>query len=78
MILNGIDAPTLRSCAQPVPLTLIVLLRVFATGSFQAVLGDVYNISRQYVYYVLNDEIECIIGIVDTCINMPTSETELE
>jgi hypothetical protein len=66
--------PTLRSCALPVSLQIMVALRFFATGSFQAVLGDVHNISRQCVSYVLNDVIECIVGIANTHIYMPTSE----
>jgi hypothetical protein len=55
----------------------MVALRFFATESFQAVLGDVHNVSRQCVSYVLKDVIECIVGIANTHIYMPTSEGEL-
>lgn len=57
---------TLRSCALPVSLQIMVALRFFATGSFQAVVGDIHNISRQSVSYVLSDVVECLVRVVNT------------
>lgn len=38
--------PTARSPALPVSLQVMVAFRFYATGSFQAVIGDVHNISQ--------------------------------
>lgn len=46
---------TARSQSLPVSLQVLVALRFFATGSFQAVNGDVHNISKASVCRVVRD-----------------------
>ena len=55
MFLLNLQRPALRSSAFPVSLQIMVALRYYATGSFQSVIGDVHNISRQNVSYILQD-----------------------
>lgn len=62
--------PTLRSCALPVSLQIMVALRFFATESFQAVVSDIHNISRQNVSYVLSGVVECLVRVANTYIFM--------
>lgn len=69
--------PTLRSCALPVSLQIMVALRFFATGSFQDVVGDIHNISRQSVSYVLGDVVECLVRVANNYIFMPTNQGAL-
>ena len=74
---HELQRPTLRSCALTVSLQIMVALRFFATGSFQAVVGDIHNISRQSVSYVLSDVIECLVRVANTYIFMPTNQGAL-
>lgn len=55
----------------------MLALRFFATGSFQAVVGDIHNISRQSVSYVLSDVVECLVRVANTYIFMPTNQGAL-
>lgn len=71
---HKLQRPTLRSCALTVSLQIMVALRFFATGSFQAVAGDIHNISRQSVSY---DVIECLVRVANTYIFMPTNQGAL-
>lgn len=69
--------PTLRSCALPVSLQIMIALRFFATGSFQAVVGDIHNISRQSASYVISDVVESLVRVANTYIFMATNQGAL-
>lgn len=74
---HELQRPTLRSCELTFSLQIMVALRFFATGSFQAVADDIHNISRQSVSYVLSDVIECLVRVANTYIFMPTNQGAL-
>lgn len=55
--------PTLRSRPLPVSLQVMVALNIYATGSFQAVLGDVHRISRPSVFRITNNFTYCLVRL---------------
>ena len=75
--LSDVPTQSLRSSAFPVSLQIMVALRYYATGSFQSVIGDVHNISRQNVSYSLQDVTECLNNVAKQYIYMPTNEDHL-
>ncbi|XP_062579744.1 putative nuclease HARBI1 [Saccostrea cucullata] len=74
---NELQRPTMRSHALPVSLQVMVALRFYATGSFQAVVGDVHNISRPSVFKVVKDMTQCLVNVANIHIRMPITSNEL-
>lgn len=58
-------------------LQIMVALRFFATESFQAVVSDIHNISRQNVSYVLSGVVKCLVRVANTYIFMLTNQGSL-
>jgi hypothetical protein len=73
-----IQRPTRRSRAFPVSIQIMVALRFFATGSFQAVNGDIHNISQSSVSKITKDVTQCLVSICRQYIVMPTDPAELQ
>jgi hypothetical protein len=67
----------MRSRAFPVSQQIMVALRFYASGSFQAVVGDVHNISRPSVCKIVRDVTQCFIDVANTYITMPISSNEM-
>lgn len=68
----------MRSRAFPVSLQVMALvLRLFATGSFQAVVCDVHNISRPSVIKIVRDVTQCLLGVANVNITLPLSSHDL-
>lgn len=74
---DRLQRPTARSRALPVSLQVMVALRFYATGSFQAVIGDVHNISRASVSRVISDMNQCLVQISRENICMPVDHQRL-
>ena len=77
MFQRDLQRSTMRSHAFPVSLQVMVALRFFATGSFQLVNADVYNISRANVSHISRDVTACLIRVCNQFIKMPTDQAEL-
>ncbi|XP_061170751.1 putative nuclease HARBI1 [Saccostrea echinata] len=74
---NELQRPTMRSHALPVSLQVMVALRFYATGRFQAVVGDVHNISRPSVCKLVKDMTQCLVNVANIHIRMPITSNEL-
>ena len=74
---DTLQRPTMRSRAFPVSIQVMVALRFYASGSFQAVVGDVHNISRPSVCKIVNDVTQCLLNVANEHIKMPVSSREL-
>lgn len=70
--------PTLRSRPLPVSLQVMVALRFYATGSFQAILGDVHRISRPSVSRIINDFTDCLVRLSPEYVKMPTQNDSVQ
>jgi hypothetical protein len=77
IVSDRLQRPTTRSRALPVSLQVMIALRFYATGSFQAVIGDVHNISRSSVSRVIADMNECLLRISRDHIVMPFDQRSI-
>jgi hypothetical protein len=68
----------MRSRAFPVSLQIMMVLRFYATGSFQLVNADVHNISRSSVSRVIWDVTSCLVSVCQQYIAMPTDPANLQ
>ncbi|CAC5385319.1 HARBI1 [Mytilus coruscus] len=75
---NDPQRPIMRSCAFPVSLQVMVALRFYATGSFQLVNSDVHNVSRSSVSNIICGVTECLVGVCQQYVEMPTDEASLQ
>lgn len=73
-----LQRPTRRSRAFPVSIQIMVALRFFATGSFQADNGDIHNISQSSVSKITKDVTPCLVSVYRQYVVMPTDPTELQ
>jgi hypothetical protein len=73
-----LQRPTRRSRAFPVSIQIMVELRFFATGSFQAVNGDIHNISQSSVSKITKDVTQCLVSVCRQYVVMPTNPAELQ
>ena len=71
------DIPTGRGPWIPTRLKLLILLRVYATNSFQSVNADVVDVSQPTVSNVIKLISECIASKKSDFIKMPTTPDEV-
>ncbi|VDI29494.1 Hypothetical predicted protein [Mytilus galloprovincialis] len=75
---NDLKRPTMRSRAFPVSLQIMVALRFYSTGSFQLVNADVHNISKSSVSNITRDVTQCLVGVCQQYVVIPTDPVELQ
>jgi hypothetical protein len=68
-----LQRPTRRSRAFPVSIQIMVELRFF-----QAVNGDIHNISQSSVSKITKDVTQCLVSVCRQYVVMPTDPTELQ
>nr|XP_023674188.1 putative nuclease HARBI1 [Paramormyrops kingsleyae] len=73
-----LDHSTNRSCALPAALQLMIALRFYATGSFQAVIGDVFHVHKSTVCRVIHRISNAIAGLLNTVVKFPSKPEEDE
>jgi hypothetical protein len=73
-----LQRPTRRSRDFPVSIQIMVALRFVATGSFQAVYGDIHNISQSSVSKITKDVTQCLVCVCRQYVVMPTDPAELQ
>ncbi|XP_062572274.1 putative nuclease HARBI1 [Saccostrea cucullata] len=77
MFERDLHRPTMRSRSLPVSLQIMVALLFYASGSFQEVVADIHNISRQSTGNAIEDVTNCLIEISKHNIKMPVDVVEL-
>ncbi|KAG0429789.1 hypothetical protein HPB47_023311 [Ixodes persulcatus] len=65
--------PTMRSCALPVDVQVLLALRFYASGSFQSVVGDVVHLSQASASRVVNSVSQAIVLMATEGIRFPTT-----
>ncbi|XP_041981468.1 putative nuclease HARBI1 [Aricia agestis] len=75
---NSIKPPTRRSRAiQPMD-QILITLRFYATGSYQRVIGDIFNIEQPTVHRIVHRVTAKIASMKSQYINMPTRQECLD
>ncbi|CAI6368620.1 unnamed protein product [Macrosiphum euphorbiae] len=78
MISHNINQNTLRNMSLSPMLQLLIALRYYATGAFQAVLGDHIHVNKSTVCRVIKKVSEAIEFLKPKYIQMPRSQTEID
>ncbi|KAG0440239.1 hypothetical protein HPB47_016360 [Ixodes persulcatus] len=65
--------PTMRSCALPFDVQVLLALRFYASGSFQSVVGDVIHSSQPSASRVVNSMSQAIVLMATEGIRFPTT-----
>lgn len=73
-----LDHPTFRSSALPAFLQLMIALRFYATGSFQSVLAEVFQIHRSTVCRVVHRVSKALTRLLSTVVKFPSRQEEDE
>jgi hypothetical protein len=58
-----LQRPTRKSRFFPVSIQIMIALRIFTTGSFQDVNGDIHNISQSSVSKITKDVTQCLVSV---------------
>ena len=75
---NDIQKPTRQNQSLPVSLQILIALRFYASGSFQAVVGDIHGVHQTTVSAIIRNVTSCIARRAHNYIKFPENLNQVK